>query len=75
MPAIMEPTNHKTDVCNKKKPTPTPKSVVPPIAQVLLSLLINAIIFKLTKGQIYNKSQIITMTYISCNILKLIFLK
>ena len=52
MPAIMEPTNHNTDVCNKKKPTPTPKSVVPPIAQVLLSLLINAMIFKLTKGQI-----------------------
>ena len=43
IPAIMEPTNQRTDILRTANPIPTPKSVPPPMAQVLLSLSLFAI--------------------------------
>jgi hypothetical protein len=47
IPAIMEPTNHNTDSFKTANPIPTPNKVPPPMAQVLLSLSLVAIIFVL----------------------------
>ena len=45
IPAMMEPTNQRTDIFKTANPTPTPKRVPPPMAQVLLSLSLFAIIY------------------------------
>ena len=43
IPAIMDPTKARAEVCKKKNPTPKPKSNPPPIAHVLLSSFLSAI--------------------------------
>jgi hypothetical protein len=56
IPAIMEPTNHNTDTFKTANPIPTPNKVPPPMAQVLLSLSLVAIIYVLvykSKEHIY----------------------
>jgi hypothetical protein len=60
MPAIKQATNQIGEVCRKKRPTPKPISVVPPIAQELLSFLFIAVVFDLklvSKGRISTKDK------------------
>jgi hypothetical protein len=61
MPVIRHATNHIGEVWRKKRPTPRPMSVVPPIAHELLSFLSEVIIYYLVlnlKGKCLTKNEI-----------------